>query len=70
MRCALCGQANEVQYAYDGQGIRVSSTQSGRTTFFVHGSGGNLMWDVAPDAELKEYIYVGGKQIAVRRFLP
>jgi hypothetical protein len=70
MRCALCGQANEIQYAYDGQGMRVSSSQSGRTTYFVHGSGGNLMWDVAPDGEVKEYIYAGGRQIAVRRVVP
>lgn len=70
MRCALCGHPNQIQYAYDGDGMRVSSTQSGQTTFIVCGSGGNLMWDVAPTGEVREYVYVAGKQAAVRRFMP
>jgi YD repeat-containing protein len=70
MRCARCGTANEVTYAYDGAGMRVSSTVSGGTTFFVYGNGGNLLWEVAPNGEFKEYIYVAGKQAAVRRVTP
>lgn len=70
MRCARCGTANEVIYAYDGAGMRVSATLSGGTTFFVYGNGGNLLWEVAPNGEFKEYIYVAGKQAAVRKVTP
>ena len=70
MRCARCGTANEVIYAYDGAGMRVSATVSGGTTFFVYGNGGNLLWEVAPNGEFKEYIYVAGKQAAVRKATP
>jgi len=70
MRCARCGTSSEVTYAYDGTGMRVSSTVSGGTTFFVYGNGGNLLWEVAPSGEFKEYIYVAGKQAAVRRVTP
>jgi len=38
--------------------------------FVVHGNGGNLLWEVAPNAEFKEYIYIAVKQAAVRKVTP
>ena len=68
--CARCTTANEVRYAYDGQGMRVSTSQGSGATVFVYGSAGNLMWEVAPNGETKEYYYLAGKQVAVRRLRP
>jgi RHS repeat-associated protein len=66
MRCANCGQPSEILYDYDGANMRVRSTKSGASTYFMYGQGGQLLWELAPTG-LKEYIYVGGKQVAVRQ---
>lgn len=67
MTCANCGEANEVSYQYDGQGMRLSATPgSGAPTHFVYSHTGELLWESAPDNRLKEYVYLAGKQVAVR----
>lgn len=68
--CARCFTASEARYTYDGQGMRVSTLRASNTTVFVYGSAGNLMWEVAQNGEIKEYYYVAGKQVAVRRLRP
>jgi YD repeat-containing protein len=66
MRCANCGQPSEILYDYDGANMRVRSQKGSASTYFMYGQGGQLLWEVAPTG-LKEYIYVGGKQIATRQ---
>jgi YD repeat-containing protein len=66
MKCAKCGLAGEVLYDYDGSNQRVASTKAGVPTYFMHGHGGHLLWEETPHATLKEYIYLSGKQVAVR----
>jgi hypothetical protein len=68
MRCAACGTAYEVDYDYDAGNMRVRSTpQGGTATYFVYGSNGNLLWELTPGANLTEYIYLKGKQVATRQ---
>ena len=66
MRCANCGLANEVTYDYDAANTRVRSTKAGVPTYYVYGLNGSLLWEQTPGVSLKEYIYLGGKQVAVR----
>jgi hypothetical protein len=66
MQCAKCGLPGEVLYGYDGSNQRVTSTKAGVPTYYMHGHGGHLLWEETPGAKLKEYIYLGGKQVAVR----
>jgi YD repeat-containing protein len=70
MRCARCGQPDEIRYEYDGAGQRVSRTQNGQTTYFMHGQGGELLFEDTPGDVLKEYVYLGGKQVVVRETRP
>ena len=64
MRCANCGQANEILFDYDGANQRVRLQKGALQTYFVHGHGGQLLWEETPSASVKEYIYLGGKQVA------
>lgn len=66
MKCANCGTTNEVLYVYDGNGIRVNSKKNNMDTFYMYGLSGQLLWEETPNVSLKEYIYLGGKQIATR----
>ena len=66
MKCANCGSSNEVLYEYDGNGIRVQSRKNSTDTFYMYGLSGQLLWEETPNTSLKEYIYLGGKQIATR----
>lgn len=66
MRCANCGLPNETLFDYDGANQRIRLQKSGSETFFVYGHGGQLLWEETPNSALKEYIYLGGKQVAVR----
>jgi YD repeat-containing protein len=67
MTCFQCGTANQVEYMYDAANMRVSSKKNGVTTYYVYGLGGKLLWETTPGVELKEYIYLNGKQVAVRK---
>jgi YD repeat-containing protein len=67
MRCANCGQANEVTYNYDGSNMRVSSTKAGVSTYYVYGLNGSLLSELTPGVNRKDYIYLHGKQIAVHQ---
>jgi len=68
LTCSNCGTSKEVDYQYDGQGLRVSSTPvGGNPTYFAYASSGNLLSEFTPGQVLKEYIYFGGRQIAVRQ---
>jgi YD repeat-containing protein len=66
MKCANCGFTNEVLYEYDGNGVRVKSRKNNTDTFYMYGFSGQLLWEETPNTSLKEYIYLGGKQIATR----
>ncbi len=67
MRCARCGTANEMTYAYDGANIRVHARSSAGYTYFVHGHDGSLLWEEASDGSVKEHVYVSGREVAVRQ---
>lgn len=66
MRCAKCGQPDEILYDYDGANQRVRVRKGSVDTYFVYGHDGQLLWEETPDTTLKEYIYLGGKQVATR----
>ncbi len=67
MVCAQCGQATESVYDYDGSNLRVRTQKNGVATYFIYGLGGKLLWEQTPGVNLKEYIYLGGKQVATRQ---
>jgi hypothetical protein len=46
--------------------MRVRSTKSGVSTYFIYGASGSLLAERIPTSDLTEYIYLGGKQVAVR----
>src|SRR5262249_41759098 len=67
LRCAKCGLPDELTYAYDGLGNRVRTHQNGIDTYPVPDSSGRLMWEeTSALGKLKEYVYLDGKQVAVR----
>jgi YD repeat-containing protein len=66
MKCANCNFPNEITYVYDGNGLRVKSRKNNLDTFYVYGLSGQLLWEETPNNSLKEYIYLGGKQVATR----
>ena len=66
LRCANCGQSNEILFDYDSKNQRVRMQKGAMETFFVYGQGGQLLWEETPHSILKEYVYLGGKPIAVR----
>jgi YD repeat-containing protein len=66
MRCARCGQPNEIAYEYDGLGLRTKVQQSGSATYFIYDANGRLLWERNPDGSIKEYVYLGGHQVAAR----
>lgn len=66
MRCAKCGQPDQILFDYDGAGQRVHIQKSGSETFLVYGKGGQLLWEETPGVSLKEYIYFHGKPVATR----
>jgi YD repeat-containing protein len=66
LRCANCGLPNEIAFDYDGKNQRVRLLKGGVETFFVYGAGGQLLAEETPNSKLKEYVYLGGKQVAVR----
>ena len=70
MICSRCTTAEEVRYSYDGKGSRVARIEGQSKTSFVYNSAGKLLWEVAPDNHIREYYYLGNKQIAVRRTRP
>ncbi len=67
MRCTNCGLANEVTYDYDGANMRIRSTKAGVPTYFIYASNGNLLSELTPNVNTKDYIYLHGKQIAVHQ---
>lgn len=66
MQCAKCGQPDQVLYDYDGANQRVHVLKGGVETYFIYGANGQLLWEETPHASLKEYIYLGDKQVATR----
>jgi YD repeat-containing protein len=66
MRCSNCGTPAETLHEYDGSNMRVKTQKDGVATYFVYGSAGNLLWEQTPGVKLKEYFYLGGKQVATR----
>lgn len=64
MRCADCGTPNEINYVYDGAGTRVKQQTPALTTYFMYGSGGDLLFEVESTGVKREYGYVAGRNIA------
>ncbi len=69
MTCVNCGTASPITYIYDGNNRRVSRTQSGVTTHYIHIANGDLVTEYTPST-LKgiHHIYVNGKRVASKRF--
>jgi YD repeat-containing protein len=71
MTCARCGLPDESGYLYDGLDMRVRARKNGVTTYFMYGLDGNLLFETTPQTagggvEKKDYVYVSGKQVAVK----
>ncbi len=70
MTCARCGQADASGYLYDGLNMRVRAQKSGATTYFTYGLDGNLLSEltlgVGGGVDLRDYVYLAGRQVAVR----
>jgi hypothetical protein len=64
--CVDCLAASKIAYAYDGNNRRVSRTQNGVTTYYVHGSEGRLLLEYTPTGTTVEHIYLQGKRIATK----
>jgi YD repeat-containing protein len=65
MKCVKCGTPDEVSYQYDGIGLRSRTKKGTAFTHFVYDSGGKLLSERSSDGVLKDYFYLGGKQVAV-----
>ena len=67
LTCLDCPAAGQIAYTYDGNNRRVSRTQNGVTTYFVHASNGDLLLEFTPSTNAKvEHIYVQGKRVATK----
>jgi len=64
LRCVDCGTLNETRYVYDGLGTRVSEQRGSLTTYFMHGTNGNLLFEVDSNGVKREYGYVADRNIA------
>lgn len=65
LKCAQCGQPNEIGYAYDALGMRVSRTKGGQTNYLVYASNGDLLMELNPSTnQRQEHIYLKGQKIA------
>lgn len=69
MRCAFCDAATPTLHTYDGDHMRVQSTDSGVTTQYLHNHQGLLLQTLVPGAGRQEHIYLGRRQVA-RRDIP
>ncbi len=67
MQCAKCASADQVLYAYDGDKVRVRTQKSGASTYFMQDRSGHLLWELTPGEKVTEYVYLAGKQVAVRQ---
>src|SRR5262249_33828209 len=62
LTCSDCPGANQITYAYDGNNRRVSRTQNGVTTYYVHAANGDLILEYTPSqTKAIEHIYLHGK---------
>ncbi len=66
MKCSACGAFGETDYDYDAGNMRVRATTGSTSTYYVYGANGNLLWEQTPGTNLIEYIYLQGKQVAIR----
>ena len=66
MRCAFCDAATPTLHTYDGDHMRVQSTDSGVTTQYLHNHQGLLLQTLVPGAGRQEHIYLGRRQVARR----
>ncbi len=65
LTCVDCGAGNQVSYVYDGNNRRVSRTQGGSTTYYVHIANGDLILEYTPSTQKgMQQIYVNGKRVA------
>ena len=68
MTCGDCASASPITYVYDGNNRRVSRTQGGVTTYYVHVANGDLILEYTPSTHSgREHIYVNGKRIASKK---
>ena len=66
MQCSACGTPLEVDYGYDGLGLRVSAQPlGGAMTYFQYSSAGKLLTEITGQGQT-EYFYLNGRQIAIR----
>jgi len=67
MRCMHCTAPAPALHTYDGNNMRVQTLESGTTTQYLYNHQGLLLQTLVPGVERKEHIYLGRRQIALRR---
>lgn len=67
LRCIACTAAVPTAHTYDGDNMRVQTSDAAGTTQYLHGQQGLLLQTLVPGVERKEYIYLGRRQVAQRR---
>ena len=56
-------------HEYDGKNMRVSSVSGGKTTYFMYGGAGNLLWEYTTSPQgyvANEHVYVLNQRVATR----
>ena len=67
LTCVDCPATGQITYVYDGNNRRVTRTQNGVTTYFVHASNGDLLLEYTPAQNTTvEHAYLQGKRIATK----
>jgi RHS repeat-associated protein len=67
MKCAFCGTSSALNYVYDGNNLRVSTTKNAVKAYEFHDINGKLLMEYTPSSTgFIEYIYLGDKRIAQR----
>ena len=70
LTCLDCPALGQITYAYDGNNRRVTRTQNGVTTYFVHASNGDLLLEYTPSqGTTVEHAYLQGKRIATKTII-
>lgn len=68
LSCIDCSLSSKTIFAYDTDNLRVKKTKGGISTYYFHNKRGQLMFEYTPAQGMaKQYAYVAGKQIAMRR---
>lgn len=68
LRCIDCTLSTVTRFDYDANNLRVRKIKNGLSTYYVYAKNGDLILEYTPGrGEAKQFSYLAGKQIAMRR---